>query len=417
MRGFDRPPCVKCIGQCECGGDRGTAKSPRNTASQGSLSRAMSSPGIVRTTTRSQITPLSFSPLTTSLPEKTSPRPSASFVVAKSAASSPLQPPSSPRGRLATVASAAASLAKAPDVLFPTSASLSPPVFVAICQQLSACAQRQGPDAPVGRAVERIMAAAKNWTSFVPLCSYQDSIDLLVHALRTLEAPLVTSELCRWVLEVEMGGDDEHRFQLFYSLVNCLPSSNRSMLMHLKDGLAGFPSVMALQLGPALLGLPASMPSGQVFVKFLVAFPGWAVQAEPVEPGSWVVGSCALGKILGLVVDQYYCAMLEPDFSFLVADMHGYVWPSPEAAVLNMGEVLRRFMRPGAWALEARSRLVSFLLEFVRRLGRSDPPLRNSERWRKNWTWLTQLLSHPLNIGGEDAPQTMKDGVRVRAAA
>jgi hypothetical protein len=315
--------------------------------------------------------------------------------------------PSSPRVWSPTTTSAP----KAPE-LFPASPAVPNPVFAAVCQQLALCAKRQGPDVPVGGAVARLVAAGKNWGPTVPCCAYQDCIDLLVHALRSFDSPLITTELCRWVLEAEKVVEEEHRFQLMGSLLYVLPASNRALVMQLVEGLAGFPSVMALQLGPPLLGLPQSMPSGHTFVKFLVALSARPVQMEPAEPGSWQVGSCALGKVLGLVVDQYYCGMIEPGFGTLVADMHAYIWPSPEAAILAAGEALRRFMRPEPWAIEARCRLVSYVGELVRRLGRCEPPLRSNRKWKDNWTWLLQLLVHPLNVDGEDVPQSHRDNVK-----
>ena len=417
MRGSSS--CDKCIGLCECG-DRASSSrfgTQRSMTSLG-MTRTQSTPAITRSAPR-PVAPLSLSSGSQVSVERGqgrasghnsgngSPRPVS--VISKVPA--PPQAPVSPRVRPVTMAASVSSVPKAPD-LFPGSASATQSVFPAVCQQLALCAKRQGPDTPLGGAVGRLVAGAKNWQAMIPFCSYQDCIDLLVHALRSLDASLVTPELCRWATEAEMVADEEHRFQLLFSLINVLPPANRAMMMQLTEGLAGFPSVMALQLGPALLGLPASMPSGHALVKFLVALPAWASQVEPCEPGSWQVGSCPLGKVLGLVADPYYCGMIEPGFGTLVADMHAYMWPSPEAAVLAIGEALRRFMRPGAWAVEARCRLVVFATEFVRRLGRCDPPLRSNRKWKDNWAWLLQLLVHPLNVEGEDVPQSHRDNVK-----
>jgi hypothetical protein len=67
--------------------------------------------------------------------------------------------------------------------------------------------------------------------------------------------------------------------------------------------------------------------------------------------------------MLCLVVDPFYCGLIDPCFAFLVADMHMYFWSAPEQCVLAVGEQLRRFMKQGLWAVEARSRLIDFLIE------------------------------------------------------
>ncbi len=104
--------------------------------------------------------------------------------------------------------------------------------------------------------------------------------------------------------------------------------------------------------------------------------------------------------------------MIDPLYPTLLADMNLYFWSSPEACLLSVGEQVRRFMRPGAWAVDARARLVAFVVLLVERWLASTPAFVPNGAFRKNWTWLLQLLVHPLNIGGDDVPSTMRESVR-----
>lgn len=100
--------------------------------------------------------------------------------------------------------------------------------FGPFCQQLRLCARREGPVDPLKDAVQRLIAAGRGgWLNVVPLCAYQDCIDVLAFLLRSIEGALVTQECVKWFLDTDLIQDDEHRFQLFFSLLHCLPPVNR----------------------------------------------------------------------------------------------------------------------------------------------------------------------------------------------
>ncbi len=181
-------------------------------------------------------------------------------------------------------------------------------LFAPCCQQLALCARREGPVVALKDAVQKLSAAGRfGWLNVLSQCAYQDCIDVLAHLLRTVDGALVTAECVKWFLDMDLVADEEHRFQLFFSLLHCLPPQNRAWCMMLSEGFAEFPSVAALSLGPALLGLHPALPSGLIFryvhlriyifflfsflsghafVKFLVSLPSRPILMEPLE-GSW----------------------------------------------------------------------------------------------------------------------------------
>jgi hypothetical protein len=254
------------------------------------VTRSNSSPTIVRSPRQS----VSSSP-SVSMPSSI---PAAPVLVAQKSAvfrghsSAPIaaSPPSShpaPPSRAPTTPTAPSSSFGLVSYAAPKVNSLSTELFAPCCQQLGLCARREGPTLVVGNAVQRLNAVGKpDWASVLAQFSYQDCIDVLVQVLRGVEGAVLTAELCKWFLDTELIQDDEHRFQLFFSLLHCLPASNRSLVMLLSEGLSGFPSVAALTLGPALLGLPPALPSGHAFVKFLVGLPAKQLLMESVD-GAW----------------------------------------------------------------------------------------------------------------------------------
>jgi hypothetical protein len=254
---------------------------------------------------------------------------------------------------------------------------------------------------------------SKNWKTLVALLSSQQCIAALIHFLRKLESPLITSTLCRWFLENEAIADENHRFQLFYSLVHCLPENHRKCLELISSGLDfGCP---VKGLGGALLGLPVGHFAGECFVQNFLCIPlcfsPSYVNTTPFE-GNLVVASCKVEHVLNVVVDPYYSSLKDAQFLNVVAEMYEYIWPSPDAVVLACGHQLRRFMRPEVWAIDARNRLMMFLRAFVAGV---DGSLTKSNVFAKNWSWLLQLLSHAKNLGQEgdkNIPQAFLDSVK-----